>query len=259
MTEARFTDDELLSSLLDGALSPADAVRLQQRLEREPELRARFEAFERANTTVRDAYAGVVNEPLPKELLDLLARENATGDNVVPLAARPMRERRSFTLTTALAASIALALGIALGILVAPGRGVPDVIELAAQGGAVAPGTALFEVLEGVPSAETRELAAGVAATPVLTFGTADGAYCREVDVASSEGTTQMLACRRDGAWRLAHTSYVVSVSTDGVFRPASGPSPAIDAAIDELIDGAPLDAAAERELIGNAWDDAAR
>jgi anti-sigma factor RsiW len=259
MTEARFTDDELLSALLDGALSPDDAARLEQRLEREPVLRARFEALQRANAMVREAYAGVVGEPLPKELLDLLAAENATAGNVVPLAGRQRRTHSRFVGPTALAASIALALGIALGIVVAPDRQPFDAVELAAQVGAVAPGSALFEVLEEVPSAETRELAAGVTATPVLTFGTAGGGYCREVDVEASEGTTQMLACRRNGAWRLAHTSYVVSAATNGVFRPASGPSPAIDAAIDDLIAGAPLDGAAERALISNGWSDAAR
>jgi hypothetical protein len=258
MSDRQFDDDELLSALLDGALSHEDAAQLEHRLEREPELRARLEALERANTAVRDAYAGVVEEPLPKQLLDLLATSQA-ADNVVPLAPRQPRERRSFVLPTALAAGIALAIGVALGIVIAPGRQAPDAIELAAEGGAVAPGSALFEVLERVPSAESRELSAGVTATPVLTFGTADGGYCREVELASTEGTTQMLACRRDGAWRLAHTSYVVSTNTDGVFRPASGPSPAIDAAIDELIDGAPIEGTAERDLMGRGWAGAAR
>ena len=55
------------------------------------------------------------------------------------------------------------------------------------------------------------------------------------------------------------HTSYLVSTTSDGVFRPASGPSPAIDAAIEDLIDGAPLDPAAERELMGSGWAGAGR
>jgi hypothetical protein len=253
MSGQRSSDDELLSALLDGALSPENAAQLEHRLELEPALRARFEALERANTAVRDAYAGVIDEPLPKQMLELLGANDA-ANNVVPLARRQPRERSSFGLSMALAASIALAIGVSLGVLISPGRQASDALELAAAGGAVAPGTALFEVLERVPSAESRALAAGVTATPVLTFGTADGGYCREVDVASTEGTSQLLACRRDGAWRLAHSSYAVSPPTDGVFRPASGPSPAIDAAIDELIDGAPLDAAAERELMDSGW-----
>ena len=37
------------------------------------------------------AYAGVVDEPLPKQLLDLLATDTRAADNVVPLAARQPR------------------------------------------------------------------------------------------------------------------------------------------------------------------------
>jgi hypothetical protein len=251
MSDRRFADDELLSALIDGALSPEDAARLEQRLDREPALRARLDALERANSVVRESYAGVVDEPLPKRVLDLLGPDRA--DNVVPLPKRG-RSDGSFFSRTALAASIALAFGVALGILVAPDRPTPDAVALAAVVGAVAPGTPLADVLESVPSAESREVLAGVSATPVLTFATADGAYCREVDLASRAGTTQLLACRRDGAWRVAHATYTVAASTDGVFRPASGPSPAIDAAIEELIDGAPLEPAAERTLIERGW-----
>jgi hypothetical protein len=258
MSEYLRTDDELLSALLDGAISPEDAARLEQRIQREPALRARLDVLERANTAVRDAYAGVVDEPLPQQLLELV-EEHTAPDNVVPLTARASFTRRLWTEPTALAAGIALMIGVALGIVLSPGRQAPDAIGLAAEGGAVAPGSALFEVLERVPGAESRELAAGVVATPVVTFRTAEGNYCREVDVTSAGGAAQMLACRRDGAWRLAHTSYAVSATVDGVFRPASGPSPAIDAAIDELIDGAPLDAAAEREILESGWSGAAR
>ena len=63
-----------------------------------------------------------------------------------------------------------------------------------------------------------------------------------------------MLACRRDGGWRIAHASYAAATAPDGVYRPASGPSPAIDAAIDELIDGVPLEAEAERALMSRGW-----
>jgi hypothetical protein len=254
MSDRKYTDDELLSALLDGALAPDDAAQLEHRLESEPALRARFEALTRANAAVRDAYAAVVNEPLPKPLLDLLAAQPATPDNVVPLSPRASRDRRPVVPPTALAASIALAIGIALGVVIAPERQAPDAIGMAAEGGVVPPGSALYELLERVPSAEPRELSADVTATPVLTFGTAEGGHCREVDVESVGVTTQILACRRDSAWRLAHVSYVVNPTTDGVFRPASGASPGIDAAIDELIAGAPLDAAAERELIDSGW-----
>jgi hypothetical protein len=250
------SDDELLSALLDGALTPDDAARLEQRLERELKLRARLDALERANTAVHDAYARVVDEPLPQGMLDLLGADAGRRDNVVPLAAKQSQQWSSLPL--ALAASIALVIGVTIGVLLNP-RYAASPLDLAANAGAVSRGTALYEVFERAPAAEARELSAGVTATPVLTFSTASGDYCRELELASAQGATQMLACRRDGDWRLVLASYSASTSPDGVYRPASGPSPAIDAAIDELIEGAPLDAAAERELIDRGWSTAPR
>jgi hypothetical protein len=246
-------DDVLLSALLDKELSAEDAARLEQRLAREPKLRARLDSLERADSAVRDRYAGVVAEPLPQSLRELLDGNELPVDNVVPLA-RPTRVP-SLALPMALAASVALAIGVSLGIVLAPTRQAGDAAGLVADSGLVAPGTALFDVFETVPSAESRALPGDIIATPVLTFGTANGDYCREIELASVRGATQMLGCRRDAEWRLILASFTASANTDGVYRPASGPSPALDAAIDDLIEGAPLDAAAERELMSRGWE----
>lgn len=245
------TDDVLLSALLDGELSAEEAARLEQRIAREPTLRARLDALERTDKAVRDRFAGVVDEPLPQSLRELLGADEAPAGNVVPLV-QPVRAP-SFALPMALAASVTLAIGVALGIVLAPGRQAGDT-AFVADGGIIPPGSALFEVLESVPSAESSGLPGELTAMPVLTFATGNGAFCRELDLSSARGATQMLACRRDGEWRLQLASYSAGATTDGVYRPASGPSPALDAAISELIDGAPLGAADERELIARGW-----
>jgi anti-sigma factor RsiW len=75
-------DDAALSALLDDALPPEEAERLRARLAAEPALLARFEAIQLADTGVREAYAGVADEPLPQRVLDLLdAAETASGDD----------------------------------------------------------------------------------------------------------------------------------------------------------------------------------
>jgi hypothetical protein len=74
------------------------------------------------------------------------------------------------------------------------------------------------------------------------------------VELVSARGATQLLGCRRDAGWRLLLSSCAASASPDGVYRPASGPSPALDAAIDELIEGVPLDATAERDVMSRGW-----
>jgi anti-sigma factor RsiW len=254
------TDDEALSALLDGALPAADTERLRQRLASDAALAARLRELERANEAVRRAYAGVVDEPVPVRVLELLtAPKDADHGNVIALG--PRRQALPwFTLPLAAAASVALAIGLSLGVWLGPRTSGPDALGLVAAGGDVAPGTALDDVLQRAPSATTRALTAQISATPRLTFGAVDGRYCRLVDLAGERGTTEVLACRGDAGWRLELVSFTAAVQPGpgGLYRPASGPSTPLDAAIDEQIDGAPLDAATERELIERDWENTA-
>ena len=55
--ELSHADDELLSQLIDGALSADRAAALRRRLAAEPALAARLRELERANSALRDAYA----------------------------------------------------------------------------------------------------------------------------------------------------------------------------------------------------------
>ncbi len=70
-------DDEALSAFLDGELGADEAHRLRQRLARDPALAARLAVLEKANSTVREAYAPVVDERLPERLVDLLGAAKA--------------------------------------------------------------------------------------------------------------------------------------------------------------------------------------
>jgi hypothetical protein len=251
MSELETTnDDEALSALLDDALSPDDAAELRQRLEREPALRARLAALEHANMAVRKAYVGVIDEPLPARVLDALTLPGER-DTVVPFRAR--RLKFVTVLPLAAAATLALAIGVVIGTRVDSG-GSASPTGIVAEAGVVAPGSALFAALDGLPSAATQAVGAGVTATPRLTFATDDGEYCRLVELASERGASEALACRREGEWQLEMVVFVERGPRDGVYRPASGPSPGLEAEIDSLIAGEPLDAAGERELIERGW-----
>lgn len=276
MTERdqRLPDDETLSAWLDGELTDERADELRARLDREPELAARLAQLEHTDERVRAAYAGVLDEPLPQSVLDLLApasehgaatrgsghgagdavdatrgSDHSAGDagGADVIALRPRDPRRWLTLPVAAAAGIALAVGVLVGHLAGPGPG-PALVA-----GIVEPGTTLHGVLQSAPSAETRALGPNFAATPRLTFRTAGGDYCRQIDVAVPGGTTETLGCRRGGRWQVELTAFAAAAA-DGAFRPAAGDSTPVRAAVDALLDGAPLDAEAERALIANGW-----
>ena len=248
-------DDERLSALLDDALSADEARRLRERIARDPALKARMDALARADAAVRSAYSGILDEPLPARVLELLEPTARARADVVELPVRG-RKSRFLSLPLAAAAGIALAVGLSLGVLIGPRAPGPDPLALAAVAGEVAPGTDLYAVLQSAPSAASRTLAADISATPRLTFRTTDGGYCRYVDLTNARGTTQTLACRRDGGWRVEVASFMPAAEAEAgrLYRPASGPSEPIDTAIDALIEGSPLAAAEERELIERGW-----
>ncbi|HZF28005.1 MAG TPA: hypothetical protein VE907_02710 [Gammaproteobacteria bacterium] len=257
-------DDEALSALLDGELDAAEAASLRRRIDREPELAARFAALEAANDRVRGAYAGVAAEPVPERVHALLDESPRAVDSVVAFAAR--RERRRFAslptahlsmahLSTAIAAGIALAVGIALGLLLAPRSPAPGAAAALAAAGDVAPGDPLFAALETVPSGAARDVGARISAEPRLTFRTRDGGYCRRMDLTRERDAAVVLACRRDGGWRVEAASFArVDAAAAGEFRPATETPSAVEAAIDAAIEGEPLSADAERALLAGGW-----
>src|SRR5262245_11005034 len=242
-------DDEALSALLDGALPSDEAAALRARMSREPKLAARFAAMERANRAVGDAYRDVVDEPLPERVLELLHAPQERERNVVDLAARRQRRALPAWLPQAAAAGIALAIGLGLGFGL--GQRSEDAQRgLLAATGPVAPGSALHVLLESAPSGEPRAVD-GATAEARFTFRAQGGDWCRELAVSSDASRNAAVACRRDGAWRVD----LVGVEAGGgeVYRPAGGDSP-LREAVDALIDGEPLEPAAERALVGRGW-----
>jgi hypothetical protein len=252
-------DDEALSGLLDDALTDDEAQRLRQRLARDPALAARLEALEKADAAVRQAYTRVADEPLPERLIGLLRTADdavrASRGNVVQIAS--FRQRlRVFAVPTAIAASIALTVGLALGVLIGPRLAAPESGRWVADAGLVQPGTALFAALQTLPSTGSRQFGADLQATARFSFRTNSGGYCRQINLSSSRGTTATLACRNGDAWQVEVASFgpAAANSATGVYRPATGNTSALDGAIDELIDGEPLGAAAEQDLIERGW-----
>ncbi len=87
------SDDVLLSALLDEELSAEDAARLEQRIAREPQLRARLDALARTDKAVRDRYASVADEPLPQSLRELLDANAPRPTTSCPWCGRRVRRR----------------------------------------------------------------------------------------------------------------------------------------------------------------------
>jgi hypothetical protein len=245
-------DDEALSALIDGMLTAAQAQALRERLANEPALAARLAALENADAALRAGYSSVADEPLPTEIVALL-QPRARAASVVALG-----QPRQWWVPSALAAGIALAVGLAIGVPLGQQRGDTSAeLGLAAAAGAIRPGDGLYAVLDSAPSGETRPLGGGMSATPRLTFRATTGAYCRQIGLSVAGGRTEALACREDDAWTLRAAAFEPQMPAAGdatVYRTASRSADALDATVDALIDGQPLNAQAEAEVMASHW-----
>jgi hypothetical protein len=102
--------------------------------------------------------------------------------------------------------------------------------------------------LATAPSGAHVTLASGRTFTPVMTFASRDGGLCRQFGLDGPGGREAGLACRTDGkAWRLAAMAAGAPAASAGGYRTAAGPGDdAVSAMADRLIQGEPMDAAAE-------------
>ncbi|KJS08810.1 MAG: hypothetical protein VR73_04315 [Gammaproteobacteria bacterium BRH_c0] len=229
--------DQQLSAFLDSELDEHEMAALREALAMDEALADRLAELALVDTVVASAYATIDHRPVPEAVTTLLSP--ATGaDNVVALPVW-QRLRRSLQPQYAIAASLALlaVFGIA--------RLIPDASQTDWQNVAA--------VLETAPSGISHPLDADTAIKPRLTYKNRDGDYCRQFQLARSNGTEESIACRKDDQWQRVTTVYLPAVNDDAEYSAASGGS-GLDAILDQSIADGPFDAQTEESLISSDW-----
>ena len=247
-----FGDDEALSALLDGALSPEETAALRRRLAAETALARRLEELRRVDEALRAAYASVVEEPIPSRVVDVV-RGKA---RVIPPHAGMWSGSRRIALP--LTAVAGLAAGFLIAFLALRGAAPPGPPGLLADRGTVLERSPLHDVLETLPSGETRDLGTGWSATPRLSFRSTEGLACRRVDLAEAGGSVDAVVCRRGGVWRAELIGYAPARqgTGDDLYHPATGGTPSrVDDAINSIMQGEPLGREDERDWIRRGWN----
>lgn len=250
------TDDEILSSYIDGELSRDEADALTERLANEPALMQRLEALRSADSAVRDVYAAIDDAPLPDAVLDLFEQKPSedTADNVV---AFPVRGFRQFLQApVAIAASVALIAGVLLADIFRQGT-IPAFDEVSLVAGTIDAQSGLHDLLENSASGVPRDLGNGATAELVLSFEDSSGDFCRQLAVSETGRSAHGVACRRGDAWQLEVVAYGVPASPTGQFTMAAGAIPeAVTTAVDGLIGaGETLDREQEILIISEGWE----
>ncbi len=226
--------DEMLMALADGELRGAEERRLRQLIAQDSELADRYALFSETRLLLREAYPSEsVPEHLIRAVLDAPTEGNhATETNVVPLRQRSVPA--GFGWGMALAASLVVAVGVGgflAGKGVAPGPMAQDPINAAA-----------VELARQVTGG-TVEMPDGRTARVLASFET-DLGLCRLIGVDS----TRAVVCSSDAGWT---TALSVAERDGSAYLPASDVATGvIDAMLDAIGAGAPLDPEAERAAL---------
>jgi hypothetical protein len=223
-----------------------ERAEIEAAMARDPEVARAVERHRTVASQIRSAYDGVLEEPVPDRLAQLVADREA--NRVTELAARRARQaergRRAVPEWAALAASVAV--GLFVGVMIARGPAAPfDEMD----GKLIARG-ALDEALSSQLAAVSGE--SGVAIG--ISFKDRDGGYCRSFYM-HRDAPLAGLACRSGKAWQL---EVLASAPPQlGDVRPASAMPLSVLHAVDATIDGEPLDAAAEAVARDAGWRNA--
>lgn len=219
---------ETIAAYVDGELSPQAQAAFEAEMVGDMNLTAEVARQGALRTRLAEAYDPVLSEPVPLALT--LAAGAANDRPAVRFGPRGW---------AALAAS--LVVGVAVGLAVRPAQG-----PLASHDGVlVAQG--------GLAKALSTQLAADAGPVKVgLTFRTTEGGYCRTF--ASSVDRLAGVACREGGRWTARAVSAWTPPAATAYRTAGSDTPPAVLAAVDGLIAGAPLDAAAERAARDSGW-----
>jgi hypothetical protein len=222
--------EQRIAAFVDGELDPDARAAFDRDAAADPRLAADVERQRRLRARLAAAFDPVLHEPIPPALEMTVKAANDPGSGV-----------RAWRTWGAIAAS--LVAGVLLGRLT-----LPDSPLVARDGRMVARGE-LARTLETALAADAGPIRVG------LTFRRSDGGYCRTFE--SGPDRLAGLACRADGRW-VAETVTAAAVDVPPEYRTAGAETPPeVLAAVDRLIAGDPLDAAAERTARGQGWREA--
>jgi hypothetical protein len=247
--------DESLMAYADGEADAATRAIIETAMRDDPEIHRRIEEHRALRETMQGAFSAVLDESVPQRLIDAARGPDAarTG-NVVDLA-RARRaaaavdapgRRRSWQ-PAAMAASVLV--GVAVGYL--GWHGSKSWVKTNSSGELIA-GAGLAEALSNQLS---EDRSPGLVAITGLSFRAKTGDYCRTFSLTGAHANSG-LACREGDGWKIKVLAQSPNAtSNSSTFRPAaSADAPAVRAAVEESIDGEPLDRAGEVAARQGGW-----
>lgn len=266
--------DEMLMAYVDGELDAVTRRGVEGHLAINPEARRRLDVFKATGPDMARMFDAMAKRPVPAHLIETIETAPLTvrtaANSRVPAAQLSLMGRLARSLraewplgSMALAFSTLLVIGASaawyFGSNASDSSGADVLARL--EDGRLAAGSELGRALEATPSGTVFEVATrdgAVSISPVWSFKTKSGGFCRQYETSTSwGGHSAGVGCRQsDGQWQIeAHTQVAAKNSAPGDIKPAAGAGiPDVDHAVDRLIAGETFVGAAEARLIKNGW-----
>jgi hypothetical protein len=272
--------DEMLMAYADNELSPRDRALLDARLSVDADLKARLQPFTATGSSLSAFFDQPLREPVPSRLIEAITSIPAPRARSVPRVLVQREEagwletignlifpRPQFASAFGLAALLTVG-GVAGWMLGRDGNVGNDVPALVAlDNGELAASGALLVALETTPSRPMTAEALGHGVTPLQSFPSRDGSFCREYRAGGEGGQTFAgVACRQaGGAWRIAAQVETprspetpqITPKKDG-YETAGGPE-ALNAVVEALRKGDVLGTEDEAAVMARRWAPAAK
>jgi hypothetical protein len=247
--------DETLMAYADGEVDEATRAIIEAAMRENPEVRRRIAEHRALREAMQGAFSAVLDEPVPQRLIDAARGQTAApaGGHVVDLAGarRAVAGQAPGRLLSwqpaAMAASVLV--GVALGYV---GWHSAKPLVTTSSSGELLAGAGLAEALSNQLS---EDRSPGLAAITGLSFRAKTGDYCRTFSLSGSHASSG-LACHEGVGWtiKVLAQSPTAASNSSNFRRAASADPPAVRAAVEESIDGEPLDRAGEIAARQGNW-----
>ena len=246
MTKPTEIGPETLMAYADGELDPVSAKRVEKAVAADPALAEQVEKHRALKATLRAHFDPLAAEPAPDRLAAMLRKP---AEVVELRTVREAKQAKAEARTRPVAANSnwwrnvgAVAAALAFGVVL----GVTSRSELGGEGASFATKGGQLAAQGEMAKALDTQLASKDGFVR-LSFRNREGQYCRVFEATGRSG----VACRDSEGWAIR--SYRAdSPATRTEYRQAGSAGAMADA--QEMMEGAPLDAAGEKAAVAKGW-----
>lgn len=264
--------EDTLMAYADGELDPEARREVEAAIAADPELARRVERHQALRRKIGSEFDPVLMETVPESLVSAVhgapskaagkpaheatvtdlrrvrAARAAEAKEAAASARRAATPRRRWTWFEWAAVAASLAAGAVIAHFVSRS---PDGAQLVSRDGQLVAQGDLDEALSNRLAGDRREDA------PVhigVSFRSKAGNYCRTF-VMNGSSPMGGLACRKNDAWAVeVLAASPADASAGGEYRPATSMPAAVAAAVEQQIQGEPLDTLQEAEARADGW-----